>query len=62
MDGPANVLDKRVADLVKMRRQIQKGDSPDKRALVKEVNAQIEQSMYLLNKAVEDTLAGRRGQ
>ncbi len=61
VDGPANVLDKRVSDLVKMRRQIQKGDSPDKRALVKEVNLEIEQSMYLLNKAVEHTLAERRG-
>ncbi|WP_353366673.1 LPD38 domain-containing protein [Acidovorax sp. FG27] len=60
VDGPANVLDKRVSDLVKMRRQIQKGDSLDKRALVKEVNAQIEQSMYLLNQAVEDALSAHQ--
>lgn len=60
VDGPANVLDKRVSDLVKMRKQIQKSDSPNKRELVKEVNLEIEQSMYLLNKAVEDTLAERR--
>jgi len=61
VDGAANLLDKRVSDLVKMRRQIQAGGDPNKRELVKEVNAEIERNMYLLNKAVEDVLAEHRG-
>ncbi|ABM32958.1 hypothetical protein QRO10_06015 [Paracidovorax citrulli] len=61
VDGAASALDKRVSDLVKMRRQIQAGSDPNKRELVKEVNAEIERSMYLLNKAVEDVLAEQRG-
>ncbi|WP_459260867.1 hypothetical protein [Alicycliphilus sp. T452] len=39
--------------------RIQAGSNPHKREQVKAINAEIEQSMYLLNKAVEDALAER---
>ena len=57
LDGAAGVFDKRVSDLVKARRRIQASDNPNKRELVKEINQEIEASMYQLNKAVEETLA-----
>lgn len=56
LDGAAGVFDKRVSDLVKARRRIQASDNPNKRELVKEINQEIEASMYQLNKAVEETL------
>lgn len=56
LDGAAGVFDKRVSDLVKARRKIQASDNPNKRDLVKEINKEIEASMYQLNKAVHDTL------
>lgn len=56
LDGAAGVFDKRVSDLVKARRKIQASDNPNKRDLVKEINQEIEGSMYQLNKAVEETL------
>lgn len=60
LDGAAGVFDKRVSDLVKARRKIQASDNPNKRDLVKEINQEIEASMYQLNKAVEETLALER--
>ena len=57
LDGAAGVVDKRVSDLVKARRKVQAGDNPNKRDLVKEINQEIEASMYQLNKAVHETLA-----
>lgn len=57
LDGAAGVFDKRVSDLVKARRKIQASDNPNKRDLVKEINQEIEASMYQLNKAVHETLA-----
>jgi len=59
LDGPASVLEKRVGDLAKMRRKIQASEEPNKRELVKEVNAEMERSMRLLNQAVEDVLKER---
>lgn len=60
LDGAAGVFDKRVSDLVKARRKIQASDNPNKRDLVKEINKEIEGSMYQLNKAVHETLAPQR--
>ena len=60
LDGAAGVLDKRVSDLVKARRKVQVSDNPNKRDLVKEINQEIEASMYQLNKAVHETLAQQR--
>ncbi len=56
LDGAAGVFDKRVSDLVKARRKIQASDNPNKRDLVKEINKEIEGSMYQLNKAVQEVL------
>jgi len=60
LDGAAGVFDKRVSDLVKARRKIQASDNPNKRDLVREVNQEIEASMYRLNKAVQETQARNR--
>lgn len=56
LDGAAGVFDKRVSDLVKARRKIQASDNPNKRDLVKEINKEIEGSMYQLNKVVHETM------
>ena len=60
LDGAAGVFDKRVSDLVKARRKIQASDNPNKRDLVKEINQEIEASMYQLNKVVHEALAQQR--
>jgi len=60
LNGSTDMLDKDISNLVKLRRQIQAGDSADKREQVKAINAEIEQRMYRLNKAVKDTLSMRR--
>lgn len=60
LDGAAGVFDKRVSDLVKARRKIQASHNPNKRDLVKEINKEIEGSMYQLNKAVDETLSLQR--
>lgn len=54
--GSAGLLDKHISDLVKMRRRIQASEPPNKRELVKEVNAEIEASMHRLNQATAEVL------
>jgi len=45
---------------VKMRRRIQASEPPNKRELLKEVNAEIEASMHRLNQATEVLGQARR--
>jgi len=47
------LVDKHISELMKMRRRIQASEPPNKRELVKEVNAEIEASMHRLNQATE---------
>lgn len=56
LGGAAGVFDKRVSDLVKARRRIQASNNPNKRDLVKEINQEIEGSMYQLNAIVHEAL------
>lgn len=56
LDGAAGVFDKRLSDLVKARRKIQASNNPSKRDLVKEINQEIEGSMYQLNAIVHEAL------
>jgi len=58
--GAAGLVQKRVGDLTKMRRKIQAGDDPRKRELVKEINEEIQRSMYQLNAAVEGVIEEER--
>lgn len=58
--GAAGLVQKRVGDLTKMRRKIQAGDDPRKRELVKEINEEIQRSMYQLNAAVESVIEEER--
>ncbi len=51
--GSASLVDKHISELMKMRRRIQASEPPNKRELVKEVNAEIEASMHRLNQATE---------
>lgn len=60
MDGAAGFVDKRVTDLVKIRRSVQASDDPNKRELVKEINAEIEATMYRLNQATVEVLQAQR--
>ncbi|MEF9946791.1 MAG: LPD38 domain-containing protein [Comamonas sp.] len=57
LDAGAALVDKRVRELTKMRNAIQKGDNPEKTDLVKEINLEIESTMYRLNAAVAQTIA-----
>lgn len=56
LDTAAAMVEKRVRDLTKMRAQLQKSDDPERMAKVKEVNAEIEATMYRLNNAVAEKL------
>ncbi|UBQ44632.1 LPD38 domain-containing protein [Comamonas thiooxydans] len=56
LDAGAGLVDKRVRELTKMRNAIQKSDNPEKTALVKEINLEIESTMYRLNQAVAQTI------
>ena len=56
LDGAAGLVDKHISNLVKARRRIQASDAPNKRELVKEVNAEIEASMHRLNQATAEVL------
>ena len=60
LNGAAGLVDKHIADLVKIRRGVQAGDDPNKRELVKEINAEIEATMYRLNQATAEMLPGFR--
>lgn len=56
LDTAAALVEKRVRDLAKMRAQLQKSDDPERIEKVKEVNAEIEATMYRLNNAVAEKL------
>ncbi|PIF37746.1 hypothetical protein CLV01_3479 [Delftia sp. 60] len=58
--GSAGLLDKHISELMKMRRRIQASEPPNKRELLKEVNAEIEASMHRLNQATEVLGQARR--
>lgn len=60
LSGSAGLVDKHISDLVKMRRRIQASEPPNKRELVKEVNAETEASMHRLNQATEVLGQARR--
>jgi len=60
LDAGAALVEKRVRELTKMRSAIQKGDDPHKVDLVKEINQEIEGTMYRLNAAVLETLQASR--
>lgn len=56
LDDGAGLVEKRVRELTKMRNAIQKSDNPEKTDLVKEINHEIESTMYRLNAAVAQTI------
>lgn len=56
LDGPASFLEKGISDRVKERRKVQASDDPEKREKVKGLNAEIEQFMQRLNRAVDSRL------